>query len=66
MKNKTNEYANALGDILDKAPKTVLAAIAVSALTTGGDEIQYARIRVLNEWQVLYDNGIVSQKPPRS
>ena len=62
--NTNNDYARALGDLFDKTPKTVLAAIAVSALTTGGERIAEARAEVLREWLVLYQNGIVPQRPP--
>jgi len=60
-----NAYAAELGDLFDRIPKAVLAAIAVSALTTGGDYLQHARFRVLTEWAALYANGIVPQRPPR-
>lgn len=63
--NKTsNGYAEAISQRLYiDCPKAVLAAIAVSALTTGGDSIDEAEQRVLHEWWVLYRNGIVPQKP---
>lgn len=59
-----NAYAAELGDLYNAAPKAVLAAIAVSFATMGGDEIEQARARVLAEWLTLYRNGIVTQKPP--
>lgn len=62
--NITNPYAEALGDVLDKAPKTVLAAIAVSYASVGGDYLELVRENVLREWWTLYENGIVKQKPP--
>ncbi len=63
--HRHNEYAAELGlDLFDKCPKSVFAAIAVSALTLGGDYLDEARIRVLKEWWVLHHNGIVPQKPP--
>lgn len=59
-----NEYAKALGlPLFDDIPKTVLAAIAVSVLTTGGEQLDQAAALVCREWQVLYDNGIVTQRP---
>ena len=65
LKNKSNGYVDAMGkDIFEKCPKTVLAAIAVSALTLGGDEIQHARKRILNEWKCLFNSNIITQKPP--
>ncbi len=70
-----NEYIGVLGGgVYEKTPKAVLAAIAVSfAARLGGeareaedgkgDELQVAQEVVLKEWQTLYDNGIVKQKP---
>lgn len=66
LKAKRNEYADALGEVLDAAPKAVLAAIAVSGFTAGGDQIHLAKNAVLNEWRVLHLNGIVSQPPPKN
>ena len=51
-----NEYAQALGapwGLYGDAPKAVLAAIAVSALTAGGDFLAEAESRVLREWWAL-------------
>jgi hypothetical protein len=60
-----NEYANSLdADLYEKAPKAVFAAVAVSALTCGGDYLNHAHRRVLAEWWALYENGIVPQRPP--
>ncbi len=59
-----NAYADRLGEWYDEIPKAVLAAIAVSALTAGGEQLVLARERVRAEWQTLYDNGIVPQRPP--
>ncbi len=61
--NTHNGYAASLDELFDKTPKAVLAAIAVSALTTGGDQIEHAKSRLAREWQILHDNGIVPQKP---
>lgn len=59
-----NEYAAQLGSALyAECPKAVLAAIAVSALTCGGDQLEHAAARLANEWQVLHGNGIVPQRP---
>lgn len=60
---KMNSYAESLGDLYDKVPKSVLAAIAVSALTVGGDYLDEARARLLAEWKALHENKIVPQKP---
>lgn len=65
VQNKTNEYAAALGDLFDRTPKAVLAAIAVSVCTQGGDFLDEAAGRLLHEWDVLHANGIVPQKPPK-
>ena len=59
-----NEYATAPGmDLYETCPKAVFAAIAVSALTGGGDYLDEARSRILAEWTCLHQNGIVSQAP---
>lgn len=63
---KGNAYADAIARIFDDVPKAVLAAIAVSSLTCGGDELDKALERVAHEWVVLHQNGIVPQKPPAS
>lgn len=60
----TNEYSNLLGPLYATIPKAVLAAIAISALTSG-DHLDEAPARVLAEWRVLHQNGIVPQAPPR-
>ena len=65
-----NEYTNAIDRRLFEAcPKHVFAAIALSALTVGGDHIDFEDhepndARVLQEWWALYTAGIVPQKPP--
>jgi len=65
MGNTSNEYAQQLGSRYERIPKAVLAAIAVSVLTGGGDYLEEAEPRLLNEWRVLFENGIVPQAPPR-
>jgi len=63
---KYNEYARALtADLFDTAPKAVIAAVAVSSLTNGGDHLAEARQRFLYEWDALWMAGIVPQEPPR-
>lgn len=70
LQNKSNGYVDALGNLgvkgnlFESCPKTVFAAIAVSALTCGGDYLEHARERVIAEWWTLFDNGIVPQRPP--
>jgi hypothetical protein len=60
-----NGYATALDrKLYEETPKAVFAALAVSALTLGGDYIDEANQRVMDEWWTLHDNGIVPQKPP--
>lgn len=59
-----NAYAGQLGRVYADCPKAVLAAIAVSALTSGGDYLETAQERVAYEWQVLHLNGIVPQPLP--
>jgi hypothetical protein len=55
---------NATGNLYEVCPKAVFAAIAISALTDGGDRIEEAKFRVVEEWWALYRAGIVAQKPP--
>lgn len=60
----SNEYANVIPDALyADIPKAVWAAIAVSALTYGGDQIDKAAERVAAEWFALHAAGIVQQQP---
>ncbi len=61
---RTNEYQEVLGKVFDKAPKAVIAAIAVSALTTGGDFLSEASARFIEEWWALYEAHVVPQRPP--
>lgn len=63
---KSNEYQQVLSpEFFDKCPKAVFAALAVSFGTNGGDYLEEAEQRLLDEWQILYDHGIVPQKPWR-
>lgn len=63
----TNEYARAVGwAFYDQTPKAVWAAIAVSRCTAGGEginDMDRVIIAVMEEWEALYANGIVPQKP---
>ena len=59
-----NEYADTIGRLFEETPKAVFAAIAVSALTGGGERLAQARAVILSEWRLLWQNGIVPQKPP--
>jgi hypothetical protein len=65
LKNKSNDYVGAMGgDVFAAAPKTVLAAVAVSLATLGGDRLSDARELILREWHTLHQNGIVPQPVP--
>lgn len=59
-----NDYAAALGALFDEMPKAVIAAIAVSLASEGGNSLDDAPARIATEWDVLYLNGIVPQRPP--
>lgn len=62
----SNEYALAVGgELYEEIPKAVWAAIAVSALTYGGDQLEDAAPRVAREWKALHDAGIVPQRPSK-
>lgn len=58
-----NSYAQALGELYEKMPKAVLAAIAVSYATHGGDFLEEVKERIMDEWKALHAAGIVPQKP---
>jgi hypothetical protein len=60
----SNEYSAQLGKLYHEIPKAVFAAIAVSALTGGGDRLDDATAEVIREWSVLHRNGIIPQTPP--
>lgn len=64
VSKKSNPYADLIDPVLyAQTPKAVLAAIVVSLLSGGGDDPRYLNERIRAEWQALYDNGIVPQKP---
>lgn len=63
---KYNEYSEMITDgLYDKTPKAVFAAIVVSEyinrLNLEPAELNQA---ILVEWQTLYQNGIIPQRPP--
>ena len=59
---RDNEYARELHDI--DAPKTVFMAIAFSfAMRLTEDDYAKAHALVCDEWRLLWQNGIVPQKP---
>lgn len=59
----SNEYVAVLGPLFERTPKAVLGAVVVSLLSCGGDDLEQVRARLLNEWRVLHENGIVPQAP---
>ncbi len=61
--HKKNDYERAIVDIFEDIPKAVLAAVAVSALTDGGERLSEATSAVVREWLTLQECGIVPQKP---
>lgn len=62
---KDNSYARRVLDI--DAPKTVWMAIAFSfAMRLREDDFALAAQECMDEWQALYVNRIVPQKPRRS
>lgn len=65
--NKTsNAYADSISyELFSAIPKSVFAAIAISALTCGGDQLDEATTKLIEEWNILHQNGIVPQAPPR-
>lgn len=68
LKNFSNPYVDALDKgVFDAIPKSVWAAIAISAMTCGGDHLLDGSMNitdaVMKEWEVLNLNGIVPQKP---
>jgi hypothetical protein len=61
-----NEYANMLGSLFEDTPKAVLGAMVVSLLTCGGDNPEGLEAAFLAEWEALYLNRIVPQKPAKA
>lgn len=64
MKAKPNEYQRELGPLYDAAPKAVFAAVVVSLLSCGGDDMAGVAEKFRKEWETLHDNGIVPQRAP--
>lgn len=65
--NHTNEYAKTLKMY---APKTVVEGVLVSFMArVYGEEVlngsEKCNQRFHEEWQLLYKNGIIPQKPPK-
>lgn len=60
-----NQYSSLLPrKFYESCPKAVLAALAVSYASQGGDHLGQIDAKLLKEWWVLFENGIVPQKPP--
>lgn len=58
----SNGYVEAVDrDFYIAIPKSVWAAIAISALTNGGQNLDLAESRIAHEWDILHRNGIVPQ-----
>lgn len=59
-----NEYARALSNY-ERIPKAVLAAIAYSFADRLNCDIEGATPEgtIMDEWHLLYENGIVPQRP---
>jgi len=62
----SNDYAVAFGELYERTPKAVFAAVAFSLSLRNVDEQgpDEAVEHFLYEWRVLHENGIVKQKPP--
>lgn len=61
----SNEYARCFGRLYAKIPKAVFAAVAYSFTSSGGDDHDHGIQRFIEEWRILHENGIVTQKPPK-
>ena len=59
----SNDYAAEIAHY-ERMPKAVLAAIAVSFTSCGGDNMDGVTDRLIDEWWALHQAGIVPQKPP--
>jgi hypothetical protein len=61
-----NDYVNDMNfSLCTETPKAVLAALLVSYLVNhAGVDFDELPAKIIDEWQVLHDNGIVKQKPP--
>lgn len=60
----TNAYSQSVNEALySSVPRAVFAALAVSFGTNGGDHLDQTNKILSDEWQILFDQGIVAQKP---
>jgi hypothetical protein len=65
LKNLPNDYQRCFPDF-DKTPKAVIAAMAYSfALTQCEGDSERAKQLIIDEWTILHQNQIISQKPPK-
>lgn len=64
MTKRSNEYAQLLGRDYAQIPKAVFAAVAMSCCGSGLGLVS-AKEKFFEEWQTLFDNGVVAQKPRR-
>lgn len=63
---KGNDYQRAISEIYEKTPKAVFAALVVDLLLiANGENFDIITSKLLEEWEILYKNGIVPQKPVR-
>jgi hypothetical protein len=62
--NQMNDLARVIP--FDRIPKSVLAAVLVSIVSTGGEHIDKAWPAILKEWWALYQAELVTQRPPES
>jgi hypothetical protein len=61
----SNEYARGFAQLYTKTPKAVFAAVVWSWGGGGvGNPPELTRENFLKEWKILFDSGIVKQKPP--
>lgn len=62
---RRNEYIHALGNFYARTPKAVFAAVAFSyanRLFAKSEGTEVADL-LADEWKVLFENGIVPQRP---
>jgi len=59
----TNEYSRVLGPLYERMPKAVLAAVVVSFAHRMSGSFDAVPSTIIDEWQALFDNDLVTQKP---
>ena len=65
INKKSNAYADELGEFFEKTPKAVFAALASSFIRMHHGFYGDVEKELWKEWQILNQNGIIPQKPPR-